>query len=125
MGAICGSSGQFAFRSRSSNMAFRKNKSDQLDLDSRWFDWIDRHRNTLRDLGLPPEVYLSQDHWNDFLENGHLHWHRQDSTAFNFGDLSRSQMRELLAFLEHHLEICPVHCPLPGYLRVRLSNEDV
>jgi hypothetical protein len=101
-------------------MNFRKQKA-KPDSDPAWSDWIDMHRPELRALGLPPEVCLSAQHWLDFLENGHLHWHPQDSTGFDFKSLSREQLQRLRAFLEQHREFQPEHFALRGYLDHRLA----
>jgi hypothetical protein len=45
-----------------------------------WAKWITRYRSELQAVGLPPEVYLSLEHWEDFLENGYLALHPQDRT---------------------------------------------
>jgi len=102
-------------------MTFRQEKS-KLNDRGRWRDWIDTYRGELREIGLPPEVYLSREHWLDFLDNGHLHWHPDDSTGFEFLELRRDQMERLSHFLERHPEFCPVRAALLGYLRVRLSD---
>ena len=88
-----------------------------------WLVWIDLHRNTLKSIGLPPEVYLDLDHWEDFLQNGALDWHAESSTGFEFSRLSQPQMRRLLEFLETNDEFSPDWCPMPGWLRVRLGMD--
>ena len=102
-------------------MAFRQVGSEGRDRLRTWHTWVERHAATLRSIGLPPEVYLNLLHWEDFLANGHLHWHAEDSTGFEFGELSAPQMQRLLAFLETQNDIGPEHSPLLGWLRVRLG----
>jgi hypothetical protein len=101
-------------------MAFRRPKADAHGRSRAWHDWIDRHRAELAALGLPPEVYLDEAHWSDFLENGHLHWH--ESSGFEFVDLSPAQLAALRRFLEHEYgadEPCP---PLLRWARVRCGQ---
>jgi hypothetical protein len=66
--------------------------------DAAWQAWIEVHRATLQQIGLPPEVYLTEAHWLDFVENGHEHWH--ESTGFEFSQLSAEQQAALLRFLD-------------------------
>jgi hypothetical protein len=102
-----------------SAMGFRQPKSDAHRRQRVWADWIDQHRPALERLGLPPEVYLSDAHWEDFLENGYLEWHPRDSTGFEFGKLWATAAGALRRFLEEQYggaELCP---PLLGWLRVR------
>jgi hypothetical protein len=61
------------------------------------------------------------DRWDDFLENGHLHWH-DDPTRFSFETLSAEQMRSLLAFLEQQYGRTPKPPPLLDWLRVRRAK---
>src|SRR5262245_10868065 len=102
-------------------MGFRKKKPGADDRRA-WGEWLDRHRRELQEMGLPPEVSLSREHWLDFVENGHLHWHPQDSTGFEFSSLDRNQMERLLGFLDRHPEFSPASARLTGYLRVRLAE---
>jgi hypothetical protein len=98
-------------------MAFRRAKADTHGRAQRWQAWIDQHRSVLAAIGLPAEVYLDEARWQDFLENGHLHWH--PSSGFEFGDLSAGQLAALHRFLEREYgaaERCP---PLLGWVRVR------
>lgn len=98
-------------------MAFRQTNSGS-DISLReWHDWIDEHRTKLVTIGLAPEVYLDQDHWIDFLENGHIHWHA--SSGFDFESLSFVQLAELRHFLE--CEYCRATRPPPllNWLRNR------
>jgi len=52
----------------------------------------------LKSFGLPPEVYLTEARWFDFLANGHEHWH--ESAGFEFSQLSQKQQAALLRFLK-------------------------
>jgi hypothetical protein len=67
--------------------------------------------------GCPPEVYLDEARWSDFLENGHLHWHA--SSGFEFGHLSAGQRAALHRFLERELGTARRCPPLLGWVRVR------
>ncbi|MCK6538183.1 MAG: hypothetical protein L6Q84_34855 [Polyangiaceae bacterium] len=84
-----------------------------------WRRWIAENRSHLERLGLPLALYQDADHWDDFLANGHLHWHT-DGPPFDFGDLGRGQMEQLCVFLEQHYRDKPP--PLVGWLRVRLGK---
>ena len=84
-----------------------------------WHDWADNHRHTLRAIGLPVDVYMSLEHWLDFLENGHLHWHPDEDTGFDFSDLNQPQQRHLLRFLEDELDKDPIR----AYLQSRLVGQ--
>jgi hypothetical protein len=100
-------------------MGFRRAKSRAHEDRETWGEWIDLHRRALGAIGLPPEVYLSADHWSDFLENGYLEWHPQDRTGFTFDDLPSASAGALWRLLEVEYggeERCP---PLLGWLRVR------
>jgi hypothetical protein len=100
-------------------MGFRRAKSRAHHDRGPWAEWIGLHRPALQALGLPPEVYLSADHWADFLENGYLEWHPQDCTGFTVDRLSPASAGALRRFLEGQFggdEQCP---PLLGWLRVR------
>src|SRR5262249_39694756 len=78
-------------------MAFRRSKSDHHSTSQEWHSWIDRHRAEFAAIGLPAELYVDATRWNDFLENGHLHW--RESSGFEFGDLSAAQLAALRRFL--------------------------
>jgi hypothetical protein len=85
-----------------------------------WQAWISRNRAALAAIGLPPEVYLNEAQWQDFLENGHLHWH--ETSGFEFGDLLPEQLAALHRFLEAEFvadERCP---PLLAWVRVRARS---
>jgi hypothetical protein len=103
-------------------MAFRQSSSKDRSRNRDWDRWIEQHAARLKSIGLPPEVYLDLRHWEDFLENGHLHFHPESSTDFEFGQLSNAQQQKLLEFLMTKNEFEPKHFPLPGYLRVRLEE---
>lgn len=79
-------------------MAFRRVKTDAHRHSQEWATWIERNRPALVGIGLPAEVFLDEARWTDFLENGHLHWH--ESSGFEFGQLSPSQLAALKRFLE-------------------------
>jgi hypothetical protein len=85
-----------------------------------WKAWIGENRSHLERVGLPLAVYQDAAHWDDFLENGHLHWH-DDGPPFDFGELGNGQMEQLCAFLEQHYPHKPP--PLVRWLRVRLGKE--
>jgi hypothetical protein len=98
-------------------MAFRRPKTDAHHRVKQWHAWIDHHRAALAAIGLPAEVYLNETRWQDFVENGHLHWHQ--SSGFEFGDLSPAQLAALHRFLEQEYgaaDWCP---PLLAWIRVR------
>jgi hypothetical protein len=100
-------------------MSFRQPKSDKHHADEAWNRWIDQHRAEMKAMGLSPEVYLSESHWQDFLANGHLHWHPQDSTRFTENDLPPPAIAALRRFLElqyGHSDPIPA---LLGWLRAR------
>ena len=42
-------------------------------------------------LDLPLSIYQAVSHWEDFLANGHLHWH-SDGPLFVFDDLARDRL---------------------------------
>jgi hypothetical protein len=85
-----------------------------------WKRWFDENRDHLERIGLPLALYQDAEHWDDFLENGELHWHT-DGPPFDFGALALGQMEQLCALLERH---CPEKPPaLLGWLRVRLGKD--
>ena len=101
-------------------MAFRRKPSDQHIRLKSWQSWIDSHRSKLASLGLPPEVYLDESHWEDFLANGDLHWH--ESSGFEFTQLPPDQMTALHTFLElEYGDSGPVP-PLLNWVRVRCGS---
>jgi hypothetical protein len=100
-------------------MSFRRAKSRDNVKREAWAEWVGRYRPDLQAIGLPPEVYLSGEHWEDFLENGYLEWHPQDSAGFGFDHLSPASAGALRRFLERQYGEA-VHCPpLLAWLRVR------
>ncbi len=102
-------------------MAFRRPKIAAHRPSQNWHEWIDRHRSELAAIGLPAEVYLDECHWSDFLENGHLHWHK--TSGFEIGDLSAGQHAALHRFLEREFgatERCP---PLLHWVRIRCGGQ--
>jgi hypothetical protein len=101
-------------------MAFRRSKTDNQARSREWHGWIDRHRAELAAIGLPAEVYLDVTRWDDFLENGHLHWH--ESSGFEFGDLSAGQLAALDRFLEREYGDADRRPPLLRWLRVRCGD---
>ncbi|MBI2920539.1 MAG: hypothetical protein HYY18_05595 [Planctomycetes bacterium] len=102
-------------------MAFRKPKSSEHRTASKWEDWISRTRQELASIGLPPEVYLDQAHWRDFLENGGLDWHT--SSGFSFELLLAGQLAALHRFLEREYGEAERIPPLLGWVRVRCGYE--
>lgn len=85
-----------------------------------WHSWIETHRTELISIGLPPEVYLNEKHWQDFLENGHLHWH--PSSGFDFSKLNSGQAAALLRFLDEAYGANSSLLNLRGWLAVRLRT---
>ena len=79
-------------------MGFRQPKSDQHQRLREWQIWIDRCRKEIVSIGLPAEVYLNEEKWQDFLENGCLDHHV--SYGFEFCQLSNVQLGALHRFLE-------------------------
>jgi hypothetical protein len=88
-----------------------------------WDDWIAVNRPVLKSIGLPPEVCISAAHWEDFLENGHLHWHVKDSTGFEFIQLNLGQQAALKRFLERQSQDSQVVPRLLDFLRNRLGHD--
>ncbi len=99
-------------------MAFRQPKSDRHQRDAAWQAWIEAHRATLQRFGLPPEVFLTEERWLDFVENGHEHWHQ--STGFEFSQLSVEQQAALLRFLDSQDALRK--SMLASWLRVRIQR---
>lgn len=100
-------------------MSFRRDKSDAHRRQREWGAWIDAHRAELVAMGVPPEIYLDESRWDDFLQNGHLHWH--EGTGWGFDELSRDQIRALGRFLDRHFAGDPRCQSLLGYINVRTS----
>lgn len=103
-------------------MTFRRTNHDDRRRERDWHSWIATNCKMLDSVGLPPEVYLSLAHWLDFLENGHLHWHQEDSSGFEFTQLSHDQMLLLHKFLIGTNKFEPEHYQLLEWLRVRIAN---
>jgi hypothetical protein len=101
-------------------MVFKRTKTNAAHRAREWRAWIDQHRAGLAAIGLPPEVYLDESRWNDFLENGHLHWH--ESSGFEFGDLSPAQLAALKRFLDQQYGATERRPPLLEWLRVRCDE---
>jgi hypothetical protein len=100
-------------------MGFRQSKSDRQQCQQRWIDWIEVHRSVLMDIGLPPEVYLSEAHWKDFLQDGYLELHPEDSTGFSFSDLPAAAAGALRRWMEKEYGASSQDVPLLRWLRVR------
>jgi hypothetical protein len=98
-------------------MGFSKPKSDHHRRDREWQEWIGDHRSDFVDIGLPAEVFLDETRWQDFLGNGHLHWH--ETSGFEFSDLSDDQHAKLRHFLEGEYGTDELSPPLLNWLRVR------
>lgn len=98
-------------------MSFRRAESNHNRRLQEWRGWIDNRRAELIAVGLPPEVYLDADHWYDFLENGHIHWH--ESSGFEFDDLSPARLAALLRFLEREYGATEPPVPLLRWVRAR------
>src|SRR5688572_20321248 len=104
-------------RKLSEPMSFRRANDVNHHHSREWDDWIDRNRAELVAMQLPADVYLDEARWNDFLENGHLHWH--ESSGFEFGDLSPGQVAGLHGFLEREYAAAGRCPPLLRWVRVR------
>jgi hypothetical protein len=102
-------------------VAFRRAKSDAHHRSQVWQRWTTRHRAELAAIGLPPEVYLDESHWSDFLENGQLDWH--ESSGFEFADLTAGQLAALHRFLERELGATERPPPLLRWVRARCGVE--
>lgn len=101
----------------------REKKADRIRQHRAWDQWIEQHRRELSDMGLPPEIYQSLEHWLDFLANGHLHWHQ--SFGFRFLDLSRDQMARLCTFLEAETPFRSDASPLREWLLFHLGRKEI
>jgi hypothetical protein len=101
-------------------MSFRRPKLNRPKEDRRWRDWLSQNAGALRAAGLPPEVTASADHWKDFLDNGHLHWHPESDAGFSFDQLTPDEMRRLLAVLDVSADFRG--SALAGWLRHRLGR---
>jgi hypothetical protein len=100
-------------------MGLRQAKSQDHEKKEAWPDWIALHRAELKAIGLSPELFISAAHLADFLENGYLEWHPQDSTGFVFDSLPPPSAGALRRFLERQYGDAGRCPPLLGWLRVR------
>lgn len=103
-------------------MSFRKLKGVGNQSQSEWDAWLVQNQNQLLRAGLPKAIYKSPSHWRDFLENGELHWHREDCDGFYVLDLSKAQMIELTNLLEHENIVEPESYNLLNWLRVNTGS---
>ena len=99
-------------------MSFRRH-SDHAGATA-WRQWLLRARSDLEQIGLPLAVYETSERWDDFLENGHLHWH-SEGPRFDFTELPPERMHQLRLLLERDFGQAPP--PLLRFLRVRSGNE--
>jgi len=81
--------------------------------DKAWKKWISENRDPLERIGLPLALYEDAARWEDFLENGHLHWH--DGPPFDFGELRGGQMEQLCAFSNGAIQTSHLRCSA-GYV---------
>ncbi len=85
-------------------------------------EWLGAHGDELDAMGLPRQVFETWDRWDDFLQNGHLHWH-EDIDDFSFDGLTADQRGALHRFLERqHAEGLSAF-PLLEKLRYRAAPE--
>ena len=98
-------------------MAYRRRADHERA--KRWRQWIPANRAALERIGLPLAIYKDVSHWEDFLANGHLHWH-SDGPPFDFTELARDRLEELRALLERNYSEHPP--ALLQWLRVRLDE---
>jgi hypothetical protein len=103
-------------------MSFRRPESDAHAHQRQWGEWIAAHRAELAAMGLPPEVYLDEARWDDFLQNGGLDWH--EGTGWSFADLTTDEMRALRRFLNQHFANDSRCRHLIGFLAERLKNPE-
>jgi hypothetical protein len=103
--------------SRRWSVGFRRAKMNAERRSQIWHAWIDRTRAELAIIGLPPEVYLDEARWHDFLENGHLHSH--EYSGFEFGQLPPVQLVALHRFLEREYGDAKWCSSLLSWVRVR------
>ena len=101
-------------------MSFRQPKSNRHDEQRAWQAWLSENKFALNSLQLPPSVTLSESHWIDFLQNGHMDWHPESDDGFFFHQLTKEQMSGLLALLEASPEYNSQ--PMVGWLRHRLAH---
>ncbi|EKT86123.1 hypothetical protein [Leptospira santarosai] len=81
-------------------MVYRKKRIDYEKLKV-WKHWIGQNHHHLESIGLPLAIYQDIEHWEDFLENGHLHWHI-DGPPSDVKDLATENMKLLYIFLERN-----------------------
>ncbi|MCH1911710.1 hypothetical protein L9Z41_03840 [Leptospira noguchii] len=81
-------------------MAYRKKRTNHAKLKV-WKNWVSQNHFHLESIGLPLAIYQDIDHWEDFLENGHLHWHI-DGPPFDVKDLTTNSIKLLYTFLERN-----------------------
>ena len=79
-----------------------------------WRKWVLMHQQALDECGLPLRVLQDEDHWWDFLESGFLD-HHDDPTRFDLEQLSQTQKKKLLEFLE--AELAPEDQPSANVLK--------
>lgn len=84
-----------------------------------WRIWIQANRRRVERIGLPLAVYSDLNRWDDFLENGHLHWHL-DGPPFDFKDLCDGQKAQLLALLDD----CAPESHLARVLRIHFDPSE-
>lgn len=101
-------------------MSFRQPKSRKHAEDRSWREWLAKHEELLRACGLPPELTLTREHWEDFLEYQYLEHHPESNAGFTFDHLSAEQMRRLLVLLESSPEYA--EWTMVSWLRVRLER---
>jgi hypothetical protein len=85
-------------------------------------EWLRQRADELAAMGLPLRVFETPARWDDFLENGHLHFH-EDATHFSFEELDPAQLRALHLFLEREHGAAERIPDLLGFLRVRRAPE--
>src|SRR4051794_33853627 len=106
-------------------MGFRQAKNSGHKRRAAWAEWLALHRPKLQAIGLPPEVWLSPEHWEDFLQNGYLEWHPQDCTGFAFDRLPPASAAALRRFLETQYGEAEHCAPLLRWLRVRQNDDRI
>jgi hypothetical protein len=100
-------------------MGYRAPKGHNHQIQKIWRAWLASNAMALKQISLPSELTATRDHWIDFLQNGHLHWHPESNAGFGLNQMSREQMSGLLALLEASTEFSGQ--PIVGYLRHRLA----
>jgi len=87
---------------------------------SRFRAWLEQARPQLEALDLPQLLYCDWEHWEDFLENGELHFH-EDPIGYDIDKTHPGHLEALRAFLEEQYPLEPP--PLLQMLRFRLDGE--